>query len=86
MSPYRPSHNQMSRVGKVNWKRFEKFLLAVGCEFKGQEGSHRKYRKPDLLRPIIIPCDSELPQFIILNNLRTLGISQEQFAEIMKKL
>jgi predicted RNA binding protein YcfA (HicA-like mRNA interferase family) len=76
----------MSRVGKVSWKRFEKFLLAIGCEFKSQEGSHRKYRKHGLLRPIIIPCDSELPQFIISNNLRTLGISQEQFAEIIKNL
>jgi predicted RNA binding protein YcfA (HicA-like mRNA interferase family) len=76
----------MSKVGKVGWKRFEKFLLAVGCEFKGQEGSHRKYRKSNLLRPIIIPCDDELPQFIISNNLRTLGISREQFIEIIKDL
>jgi len=76
----------MSKAGKVSWKRFEKFLLVIGCEFKGQEGSHRKYRRPDLLRPIIIPCDDELPQFIISNNLRTLGVSQEQFVEIMKSL
>jgi len=76
----------MDKVGKVSWKRFEKFLVAVGCEFKGQEGSHRKYKKPGLLRPIIISCDDELPQFIISNNLRTLGISKEQFADSMKNL
>lgn len=76
----------MDKVGKVSWKRFEKFLLAVGCEFKSQEGSHRKYRKPGLLRPIIVPCDAQLPQFIISNNLRTLGISREQFAEIIARM
>jgi predicted RNA binding protein YcfA (HicA-like mRNA interferase family) len=76
----------MSKAGKVSWKRFEKFLLAVGCEFKGQEGSHRKYRKAGLLRPIIIPCDDELPPFIISNNLRTLSVSQEQFVEIIKNI
>lgn len=76
----------MDKVGKVSWKRFEKFLFAVGCEFKGQEGSHRKYRKQGLKRPIIIPCDAELPVFIILNNLRTLGISREEFVEIIKDL
>jgi predicted RNA binding protein YcfA (HicA-like mRNA interferase family) len=76
----------MDKVGKVSWKRFEKFLLAVGCEFKGQDGSHRKYKKPGLLRPIIVPCDDELPQFIISNNLRTLGVSNEQFAETIKDL
>jgi len=76
----------MDKVGKVSWKRFEKFLFAVGCEFKGQEGSHRKYKKPGLLRPVIIPRDDDLPRFIISNNLRTLGVSQEQFVEIMKGL
>ncbi len=76
----------MDKVGKVSWKRFEKFLLAIGCEFKGQEGSHRKYKKLGLLRPIIVPCDDELPQFIISNNLRTLGVSKEQFTETIKDL
>ena len=76
----------MDKVGKVSWKRFERFLLAIGCEFKSQEGSHRKYKKFGLLRPIIIPCDNELPQFIISNNLRTLGISKDQFTEIIKDL
>lgn len=76
----------MDKVGKVSWKRFEKFLLAIGCEFKSQEGSHRKYKKPGLLRPIIIPCDDELPQFIISNNLRTLNVSKEQFIKTIKDL
>ena len=52
----------MDKIGKISWKRFEKFLLSVGCEFKGQVvGSHRKYHKPGLQRPIIIPADDETP-------------------------
>lgn len=76
----------MDRAGKVGWKRFEKFLLKVGCEFKGQEGSHRKYKKEGLLRPIIIPRDDELPSFIVANNLRTLGISKKVYTEMMNRL
>ncbi|MBI5405763.1 type II toxin-antitoxin system HicA family toxin [Candidatus Kaiserbacteria bacterium] len=76
----------MDKVGKVSWKRFEKFLLAIDCEFKSQEESHREYKKSGLLRPIIVPCDDELPQFIISNNLRTLGVSKEQFTDIIKDL
>jgi predicted RNA binding protein YcfA (HicA-like mRNA interferase family) len=76
----------MDKVGRISWKRFEKFLLAIGCEFKGQKGSHRKYHKADVIRPIIIPCDDELPNFIVLNNLRTLGMTKEQFVEIVKDL
>jgi hypothetical protein len=49
-------------------------------------GDHRKYRKPGILRPLIIPREKELPQFIILNNLRTLGISREEYLSKMGKL
>jgi predicted RNA binding protein YcfA (HicA-like mRNA interferase family) len=76
----------MAKAGKVGWRRFEKFLLKVGCEFKGQTGSHRRYKKSGLLRAIIIPCDDELPQFIILNNLRTLGISKKIYLEMIARL
>ncbi len=74
----------MKGAGKVSWQRFEKFLLAMGCELKGQEASHRKYKKAGILRPIIVPCRKELPDFIILNNLRTLGISREYFEQTIK--
>jgi predicted RNA binding protein YcfA (HicA-like mRNA interferase family) len=76
----------MDGVGKVSWQRFERFLLAIGCEFKGQEGSHRKYKKSGLPRPIIIPCRKELADFVMVRNLRTLGITREQFVEIIKDL
>ncbi|MBU6321684.1 MAG: type II toxin-antitoxin system HicA family toxin [Patescibacteria group bacterium] len=76
----------MDKIGKVSWQRFEKFLLAVGCEFKGETGDHRKYKKPGLLRPIIIPREKDLPTFIILNNLRTLGVSKEDFVATIKGL
>ncbi|MEK7644801.1 MAG: type II toxin-antitoxin system HicA family toxin [Patescibacteria group bacterium] len=74
------------RLGRIHWKKFEKFLLSVGCEFASEEGDHRKYRKPGILRPVIIPRGSELPQFVILNNLRTLGISREAYLKIIVKL
>ena len=74
----------MDGVGKVDWKRFEKFLLKIGCEFKSQESRHLKYKKPGLPRPIIVPKAKELPDSIIMNNLRTLGISREYFVEVIK--
>lgn len=74
----------MKEVGKVDWKRFEKFLLKIGCTFKSRESSHNKYKKPGLARPIIVPRYKSLPDFIILNNLRTLGVSREFFIEKMK--
>lgn len=76
----------MDGVGSVSWQRFEKFLLTIGCEFKAQEGSHRKYKKQGLARPIVVPCYKRLPDFIIHNNLRTLGISRDDFVKTMRNI
>ncbi|MBI3256127.1 MAG: type II toxin-antitoxin system HicA family toxin [Candidatus Andersenbacteria bacterium] len=74
----------MSRLKKVSWQEFEKFLLFIGCTFERQKGSHRVYGKPGLNRPVILPAYKELPVFVIKNNLRTLGMTQKQYEGILK--
>jgi len=74
------------KLKRIHWKKFEKFLISAGCEFISEEGDHRKYLKSGILRPIIIPRVKELPQFIILNNLRTLGISRDEYMKKIEKL
>jgi len=69
----------MSEIDQISWKEFEKFLLKIGCRFKRQKGDHRIYWKAGIKRPIVIPIERTLPVFIILNNLRVLGISKEDF-------
>ena len=69
----------MARIRSVHWKEFEKFLLQVGCEFRREKGDHRVYWKAGIRRPIIIPRDVSLPVFIILNNLKVLGISRNEY-------
>ena len=75
----------MSKVRAIHWKEFEKFLLKMGCEFKREKGDHRIYWKDGIKRPIVIPRDPSLPSFIILNNLRILGISREEYLKITAK-
>ena len=76
----------MPRVALVDWKKFEKFLLYVGCVFKRQKGDHRIYWRVGLNRPIVLPMYKNLPIFIIRNNLRTLNITTEEYLEILKKI
>jgi len=76
----------MGEIQAIHWRKFEKFLLKIGCEFKREKGDHRIYWKAGLKRPVVIPRDSRLPPFIIHNNLRVLGISREKFLEIVKGL
>jgi predicted RNA binding protein YcfA (HicA-like mRNA interferase family) len=76
----------MSGVTPIHWKRFEKFLLFVGCVLKREKGDHRIYWRDGLSRPLVIPRDTQLPIFVIRNNLRLLGISPEEYLEMLKRV
>ena len=68
----------MPKKQNVTNRQFQKFLIYVGCSHKRSKGDHFVYVRSDLLRPIVIPLDNPLPQFIIRNNLKLLEISWEE--------
>jgi len=76
----------MARLSPISWKKFEKFVLFVGCEFEREKGDHRVYWRSDLKRPVIIPRYKELPVFIIRNNLRLLNIDSAEYLEILRQI
>ena len=76
----------MPSITPINWKEFEKFLIYVGCKFERQKGDHRIYERQDLKRPVVFPRDTQIPIFIIRNNLRLLGISVQEYLEILKRI
>lgn len=76
----------MARLTPIHWKKFEKFVLFIGCHFDREKGDHRIYWRDDLKRPVVFPRDTELPIFIIRNNLRILGISTKEYLEILKRV
>jgi len=76
----------MPRITPIPWRKFEKFLFYIGCTFERQEGDHRIYDRPGLTRPVVVPRYRSLPVFIIKNNLRTLGLSHEQYLSILEKI
>ncbi|MGC9311015.1 MAG: type II toxin-antitoxin system HicA family toxin [Candidatus Aenigmatarchaeota archaeon] len=71
---------------KASTKDFEKFLFYIGCTFERQTDNHRIYKKDGMKRPVIVKIMRVLPEFIIKNNLRTLGISRKEFEEIMDRV
>lgn len=76
----------MPRIVSLPRKDFEKFLKYVGCHPKRQKGDHLIWDRPNLKRPVIFTTDREVPVFIIRNNLRTLGLSPEEYFEILKQI
>jgi len=74
----------MPKFAPVNWKTLESVFLAAGFRFQRQEGSHRSYVKEGIARPVVIPTYREVPLFIIRNNLKTAGISREEYFRLLE--
>jgi predicted RNA binding protein YcfA (HicA-like mRNA interferase family) len=74
----------MPRITPVHWHRLEKVLFAAGFRFVRQSGSHRPYAKEGFARPVIIPTWEEVPIAIIRNNLKTAGISREEYFRLLE--
>jgi predicted RNA binding protein YcfA (HicA-like mRNA interferase family) len=75
----------MPKFTPVDWKTLERVFLAAGFQFARQEGSHRSYTKPGVARPVVIPTYREVPVFIIRNNLKTAGISRDDYFRLLEQ-
>jgi predicted RNA binding protein YcfA (HicA-like mRNA interferase family) len=73
------------RITPIDWRSLEKVFLRVGFRFARQEGSHRSYVKPGIPRPIVIPIYDEVPVSIIRTNLKTAGISQQEYFRLLEE-
>jgi predicted RNA binding protein YcfA (HicA-like mRNA interferase family) len=75
----------MPRITPVHWGVLEKIFLAAGFRFARQEGSHRSYTKAGISRPIVISTYDEIPVSVIRNNLKTAGISRDEYFRLLEK-
>lgn len=73
----------MPRIVPTHWRILEKVFLLAGFRFVRQEGSHRSYVKVGVIRPVVIPTYDEVPVSIIRNNLKTAGISRDQYFALL---
>ena len=75
----------MARIAPVSARRLRKVFEKAGFECVRVEGDHFVYTKKGVARPIVIPNWPDVPVFIIKNNLRSAGISREQFFHLLRK-
>jgi predicted RNA binding protein YcfA (HicA-like mRNA interferase family) len=75
----------MPRITPVYWKKLEKVFLSAGFSFARQRRSHRAYIKPGIPRPAIIPTYDEVPVALIRHNLKTAGISRDEYLKMLKE-
>lgn len=70
----------------VTIAEFQAFLELCLCKYIRTKGGHEIWTRADLRRPVtfqthIVP----VPEFIVLNNLRTLGYTKKDYFEVMER-
>jgi predicted RNA binding protein YcfA (HicA-like mRNA interferase family) len=73
------------RITPIPYQHLCRVFELAGFRLVRQEGDHRVYMKPVIARPIVIPCYRAVPVFIILNNLRTAGISRNEYFSLLEQ-
>ena len=51
-----------------------------------QAGDHRVWDRADLIRPVVVRTKKDLPIMEIKSNLRTLGISTQEYLSLIEKI
>ena len=76
----------MPRITPVDWRTLMKVFLLHGCEYKRKQGSHHIFTCPDAKRAIVIPEYDEIDTEIIKNNLRSAGISRDEYFDLLRRV
>jgi len=76
----------MPKIIPIPAKRLRKVFEKAGFKCVRVEDDHYVYTKKGVIRLVIIPDWSEVPVFIIKNNLRTAGISRERYFQLLKQV
>jgi hypothetical protein len=72
------------KLSNVSLDDYRDFLRKVGCCKIRTEGGHEVWARKDLLRPIIVQThECPVPEFIIKNALRNLGLTRKDFFNIL---
>ncbi len=74
----------MPQITPVDWRTLSKIFEKSGWKYSRAKGDHLVYTKEGFVRPVVIPMYKQIPEFIILNNLRTAKISRKEYFKILK--
>jgi predicted RNA binding protein YcfA (HicA-like mRNA interferase family) len=71
------------RLTALPWNKLVCVFEQIGYRRSGQKGSHIKLEKAGAARPLIVPRYDEVGKDIILNLIRTSGITREAFLTLL---
>ncbi|MGA7878105.1 MAG: type II toxin-antitoxin system HicA family toxin [Desulfoferrobacter sp.] len=76
----------MPKILPTDWKTQVKIFELYGCRYKRKKGSHHVLTCPGAKRAVVIPEYDEIDVEIIRTNMRTAGMSREQYFDLLGKV
>ena len=74
----------MRSLANITVDEFRAVLFLLGLAKIRSKGGHEAWIKAGMTRPVIIQTHiSPIPEFIIRNNLRNIGIDKQKFLEVL---
>ena len=75
----------MPKITPAHWKDLLSAFQQYGCQYKRKKGSHHILTYPTAKRAVVIPEYSEIDVEIIKNNMRTVGMSRQEYFKLLDK-
>ena len=73
-------------IKNISLRLFRQFLTSKGLKVIRTNGGHEIWGGKQLLRPIVIQTHIDpIPEFVIKNNLRNMGVTVEDFLKFCEK-
>jgi len=77
----------MKKLSNITVKEFRDILFRLGLQPLRTAGGHEIWTKPGLRRTIVFQTHVEpIPEFIVRNIIRELGMTRQEFMEILESM
>ena len=73
----------MPKLSPTNWQTQVKIFEGFGCVYIRQKGDHLIYHHPNARRAVVIPRYHKVSVTIIRNNMRTVGMSRQEYFRLL---
>lgn len=76
----------MGQLSNISLANFRRFLEVNGLKCIRNKGGHEIWSRVDLLRPVVLQSHiNPIPEFIIKNNLRTIGVTPDELLQFLNR-
>jgi predicted RNA binding protein YcfA (HicA-like mRNA interferase family) len=76
----------VERISPTDWRTQVKIFEAFGCTYQRQKGDHLIFHHPEAKRAVVIPRYEEIPVTVIMNNMKTVGMTRREYLHLLTAL